>query len=76
MGSAGASALAELVSQSKTLEELWQVTSLTYLFAFKHVSQINMLSLSLRLNKNFISRDGVECLIKALKMNSRVKEVW
>uniref|UniRef100_A0A8C2CGJ7 Nucleotide-binding oligomerization domain containing 2 n=1 Tax=Cyprinus carpio TaxID=7962 RepID=A0A8C2CGJ7_CYPCA len=31
---------------------------------------------SLRLNKNCISREGVECLIEALKMNSSVKEVW
>jgi len=34
------------------------------------------LSLTLRLSKNCISRDGVECLIEALKINCSVKEVW
>ncbi len=34
------------------------------------------LSLTCRLNKNCISREGVECLIEALKMNSSIKEVW
>lgn len=34
------------------------------------------LSLLNRLNKNCISKEGVDCMVEALKMNTSVKKVW
>uniref|UniRef100_A0A8C2CHT8 Nucleotide-binding oligomerization domain containing 2 n=1 Tax=Cyprinus carpio TaxID=7962 RepID=A0A8C2CHT8_CYPCA len=69
IGDRGAEALADALRNSTTL--IW------LRLAGGYVARIPPLSFfSLRLNKNCISREGVECLIEALKMNSSVKEVW
>uniref|UniRef100_A0A8C2CF65 Nucleotide-binding oligomerization domain containing 2 n=1 Tax=Cyprinus carpio TaxID=7962 RepID=A0A8C2CF65_CYPCA len=78
IGDRGAEALADALRNSTTLIWLsclqrWKAVPMFTLFRLLFLSDLICDS---ELNKNCISREGVECLIEALKMNSSVKEVW